>query len=84
MKIVLLSAITCKDLKVWLPVSSHSANIVQRNAFRGQYTKYKCLENFVLYGSYTESVSNINWAEAKTNSRRGYGNKYRARLSRAH
>ncbi len=26
-------AITCKDLKTWLPVSSHSANIVQRNGF---------------------------------------------------
>ncbi len=42
----------CKDLKAWLPVSSHSANIVQRNAFRGQSTKYKCLENFSLYGNY--------------------------------
>ncbi len=27
----------------------HCANIVQRNAFRGHSTKYKCLENFALY-----------------------------------
>ena len=40
----------CKDLKAWFPVSSHSANIVQGNAFKGQSTKYKCLENFMLYG----------------------------------
>ncbi len=40
----------CKDLKAWFPVSSHSANIVQGNAFKGQSTKYKCLEMFVLYG----------------------------------
>ncbi len=30
---------------MWLPVSSHFANIVQQNAFRGQSTKYKCLES---------------------------------------
>ena len=40
-----------QDLKAWLPVSSHSANIVQRNAFRGHSTKYKFLENFALYGN---------------------------------
>ena len=37
-------------LKAWLPVSSHSTNIVQRNALRGHSTKYKCFKNFVLYG----------------------------------
>ena len=41
-----------QDLKAWLPVSSHSANIVQRNAFRGHSTKYKFLENFALYGTF--------------------------------
>ncbi len=37
-------------LKAWLPVSSQPTNIMQRKAFRGHSTKYKCLENFALYG----------------------------------
>ncbi len=58
-KLLESSAINVQRLKAGFRVSSHSTNIVQRTLFnemlleaifRGHSTKYKCLENFVLYG----------------------------------
>ena len=39
-----------QDLKEWLPVAVIPRTLCNEMAFRGQSTKYKCLENFALYG----------------------------------
>ncbi len=50
----IICAIMLKTLKAWLPVSSSSTNIVQRNAFRGHSTKYKCLK--ISHYNYTYNI----------------------------